>query len=751
MRLTRIVGRIIYPVLLAGVVLALLSVVEAVTASNVYETQKYAWGTNVGSTSAPTASNIDSTNKYAWGTNVGWINFNPTNGGVTVYNDHLEGYAWGENVGWIRMGTQSAGGAHTYANSSSSNYGVNNNGSGTLSGYAWGTNVGWINFNPTNGGVTIDPSTGSFDGYAWGENVGWIHFKNTSGNAYNVVTSWRVSTSTSPQPTPTPSNQPPQVHTPCPDITVIEGAADHVMNPFDCFSDPEGDHMMFYVTGNSNGQVVPNLSEGQLLGNVDQFAIQFGSVGETDITLQAKETSTHATTEDTFKVTVLSRPTLSISKSASSDSVSAGQRVNYTIKISNTGVSTATNTLISDTLPAGTSFVSNSIAASGVTTGTVGSQLPYLASGVTIAPSVGITLSYAVTISDTVLANQLITNTAQITSTEVITAVRASHIMQVISPTLSVADASADEAAQLLTFTATLSRRSATSVSVDYETVPDVASSDDYTATTGSLIIPAYSLTGTISVPIQNDLLTEADEAFSLRLSNAQNASLSSQSATGTIMDNDDDSDSDGVGAEMEDGVNENGDGNGDGVPDSQQAHITSLKSGTGDYVTFAAQEGQQLANMSSLMPTEEQTLDGVDFPLGLFDFAVTGLQTGAAFSLTLTLHNDQITPNSYWKYGPTADNPIDHWYNFAFDGTTGAQINSNTITLHFVDGARGDDDLTANGQITDPGAPAIHQPPTALELNRFGGQQADEWPTWLLVGMIMIAGLLVWRRRRKI
>jgi hypothetical protein len=73
-----------------------------------------------------------------------------------------------------------------YANDAANTYGVNNDGSGNLSGYAWGTNVGWINFNPSDGGVTIDPSTGSFDGYAWAENVGWIHFKGTA-PAYNVV------------------------------------------------------------------------------------------------------------------------------------------------------------------------------------------------------------------------------------------------------------------------------------------------------------------------------------------------------------------------------------------------------------------------------------------------------------------------------------------------------------------------------------------------------------------------------------
>ena len=117
-------------------------------------------------------------NKWAWSTNAGWINFNPTNGGVTVCNDHLEGYAWAENIGWIRLGTFSGCAAHKYNNTSASDYGVNKDSSGNLSGNAWSANAGWIKFDPTNGGVTINSTTGSFDGYAWAENVGWIHFKN---------------------------------------------------------------------------------------------------------------------------------------------------------------------------------------------------------------------------------------------------------------------------------------------------------------------------------------------------------------------------------------------------------------------------------------------------------------------------------------------------------------------------------------------------------------------------------------------
>jgi hypothetical protein len=162
----RIITYVGYVMLLIGLALCLLGVARAATDSN-----------------------IDPVDKWAWSTNAGWINFNPTCDsceGTTVYADHLEGYAWGENIGWIRMGTHTGGGEHTYLNTAADNYGVNRDDAGNLSGYAWGTNVGWINFAPTNGGVTIDPTTGSFDGYAWGENIGWIHFKNAN-PAYNVV------------------------------------------------------------------------------------------------------------------------------------------------------------------------------------------------------------------------------------------------------------------------------------------------------------------------------------------------------------------------------------------------------------------------------------------------------------------------------------------------------------------------------------------------------------------------------------
>jgi len=127
--------------------------------------------------------NIDATYRYAWSETAGWLNFRPTHGGVAVHDTYLSGYAWAKNTGWIRLGS----GTGPYANTTSSNWGVNRNSvTGALSGYAWSENAGWINFASTHSQVSIALATASFDGYAWSENAGWVHIKNAS-PGYNVV------------------------------------------------------------------------------------------------------------------------------------------------------------------------------------------------------------------------------------------------------------------------------------------------------------------------------------------------------------------------------------------------------------------------------------------------------------------------------------------------------------------------------------------------------------------------------------
>ncbi len=125
---------------------------------------------------------IDSTDKWSYGNHIGYVNFKSAQGGdVTVTEDGIYGYIWAENIGWIKLACD---GNPPYENTSNSNWGVNNDGSGNLSGFAWNDNAGWINFSSANSRVVIDlESGGDFSGYGWGENVGWINFAGTAVNS----------------------------------------------------------------------------------------------------------------------------------------------------------------------------------------------------------------------------------------------------------------------------------------------------------------------------------------------------------------------------------------------------------------------------------------------------------------------------------------------------------------------------------------------------------------------------------------
>jgi hypothetical protein len=123
------------------------------------------------------ASNISDTNKYAYGANVGWVNARAdfTNG--AVLGEYVcSGYLWGANLGWIHLGDGTPSNGVRYSNTSAGDFGVNLTNS-QLRGYAYGANVGWINFE-SNGNPRVHLLTGALDGYAWGANIGWISLSN---------------------------------------------------------------------------------------------------------------------------------------------------------------------------------------------------------------------------------------------------------------------------------------------------------------------------------------------------------------------------------------------------------------------------------------------------------------------------------------------------------------------------------------------------------------------------------------------
>ena len=99
---------------------------------------------------------------------------------------------------------------------------------------------------------------------------------------------------------------------------------------------------------------------------------------------------------------------------------------------------------------------------------------------------------------------------------------------------------------------------------------------------------------------------------------------------------------------------------------------------------------------------------DGAAMPLGALSFALEGVAVGGSATVTLFLPAGTADPGTYLRYGPEPAAPQPHWYDFSWDLTAGAErTGGGRLVLHFVDGGRGDDDLTANGRIVDAGGPA--------------------------------------------
>jgi len=131
---------------------------------------------------------------------------------------------------------------------------------------------------------------------------------------------------------------------------------------------------------------------------------------------------------------------------------------------------------------------------------------------------------------------------------------------------------------------------------------------------------------------------------------------------------------------------------------------------GSQDSITFEPSPGSTVSNFQFIgNPSPGDVPLNVDFPYGFFLFTIGGVDPGGSTSMTITLPAGDSPPTSYYKYGPTPDNPSSHWYEFMYDGEKGAVIDNNIITLYFIDGRKGDSDLdSSNGTIIDPGGPTV-------------------------------------------
>ncbi len=135
--------------------------------------------------------------------------------------------------------------------------------------------------------------------------------------------------------------------------------------------------------------------------------------------------------------------------------------------------------------------------------------------------------------------------------------------------------------------------------------------------------------------------------------------------------------------------------------------NITASFTGGGDACGYTVSRFIAVSAVPTPLPA------GVNLPHGLFDFTVGSCAPGSTVSFTI-IYPLGLAPNTqYWKFGPTPDNAVPHWY------VLPATIAGNIASFSITDGGLGDDDLAVNGTIVDQGGPGASNPDAIPTLSR--------------------------------
>ncbi|MEM7034477.1 MAG: Calx-beta domain-containing protein [Chloroflexota bacterium] len=255
--------------------------------------------------------------------------------------------------------------------------------------------------------------------------------------------------------------------------------------------------------------------------------------------------------------------TLVIDKDTTTPSIIAGKQVTYTIAVTNTGGGTANNVIISDTLPTGFSYSSQSVTLNGGATGPTGSPTAGATvlqwNGITLPTNAGIILTFVVDVSSATAAGTY-QNTAQAsadgvntidddgaaagdadtvddTGTDEDVAVTAAIDVSVDSVEVTEGDAGTTN----MTFEVSLAAPAAVVSTVDYATTDGTATvaDSDYASMSGTLIFNVGEQTKTVTVVVNSDTTPEDAENLTLTLSNACNLNITTAMGIGTIHNDD--------------------------------------------------------------------------------------------------------------------------------------------------------------------------------------------------------------------
>jgi uncharacterized repeat protein (TIGR01451 family) len=394
--------------------------------------------------------------------------------------------------------------------------------------------------------------------------------------------------------------------------------------------------------------------------------------------------STNATDVSTSENTTVSTATtqLQITKADSVDPIAPGATQIYSVRVENTGTQTATNVVVTETYPALFTPASATLDGAPIMAGpgntfALGSIAPGAANAKTLlitgtvdaaAPDAGVLTNSATAAAD---------NAADATTTETTT---------VTAPVLTVTKSdSADPVmpGDALTYTVTVTNTGTGAAAnvVLTETYPAEFTFGSATPapTTGDNVFALGALAGGASTVVTINGTVDGSTPDATVLSNAVTASA-------------------------------------DNTPDATTTETTTVDrpttettiptaTGTGS-VTVTLTGGGSTCAIGTVTTVTDAALPedpptGVLFPHGLVKTSYAACDLGSTITVKLTFPATPPLPpgTEFWKFGPRPGIPA-AWY------VLPATIVGNMVTFQLTDGGLGDDDLTTNGTIVDPGGP---------------------------------------------
>ena len=454
---------------------------------------------------------------------------------------------------------------------------------------------------------------------------------------------------------------------------------------------------------------------------------------------------------------------LAVTKVDTPDPVNAGTNLTYTITLTNNGPDAAANASWSDTLPAGTTFVSLSAPGGWSCTtpgvgagGTVSCSIAAFPAGsaaFSLVIKVGANVASGTVLSNTATATSATADSSpgnnSATSTTTVATSADLSLMKTDTPdpvtaggnltySLKVENAGPSEAANVVvtdTLPSGLVLVSTSGCAQDPNGVPSCS--------LGSIAAggnKSYTITATVAAPLSSSAITNSAHVSS-STADPNDANNSASAETG-IDDND------GVPSAVEAGVpgfngSAQGDGDGDGVTDNLEPWTASLPSLVGGcWFTVTTARHYPLQQVVAL-PPPSSPLMGSLFPCGLVSFRVSLPTPGATVDVKILVSSPDPTFSGWLKTGSAGGFDI-------ADGSPKITGGKTVFAFRGRDGGRFDADGTADGTFSDPSGPVRFQqgPPGG------SGNPPRPIPTLGLLGVNLLAlalmGIAFLSRRRR-